>query len=131
MNLTDGTTSYDFTLLPGKMTMIRAKKTVAVKKTYTSVAYFSWGTSIVGEIITLSWNAMPAAMWKVLDAFYAADKALIWDPTLTAVPATTLYNVEMADLEGDYLLGGYDETLATSWRGDVVMTLLILSAVTA
>jgi len=129
MNLTDGTTSYDFALLPHKMTMLRAKKTIAVRQTYTSVAVFSWGVSIVGETISLSWNAIPAAMWKQLDAFYAADTPLIWDPTLTLVPATTTYNVQMIDLEGEYLLGGYDETLATSWRGDAVMTLLILSAV--
>lgn len=130
MNLTDGVTSYDFTLLPHKMTMLRAKKTCAVKQTYTSVAYFSWGTSLVGETIVLSWNAMPAAMWKQLDAFYAADKALVWDPTLTEIPATTKYNVIMTELEGEYLLGGYDEALATSYRGDAIMALLITGVVT-
>lgn len=130
MNLTDGATSYDFTLLPGKMTMIRAKKTIAIKKTYTSVAYFSWGVSLIGETIVLSWNAMPAAMWKQLDLFYAADKALVWDPTLTLTPATTKYNVIMTELEGEYLLGGYDEALATSYRGDAIMALLITSVVT-
>lgn len=130
MNLTDGTTSYDFTLLPHKMTMIRPVKSCAVKQTYSSVAYFSWSVSIIGKPIYLSWNAMPAAMWKQLDAFYAADDPLIWDPTLTLVPASTLYNVEMKALDGEYLFGGYDETLATSWRGDVIMELLILSEAT-
>lgn len=130
MNLTDGTTSYDFALLPGKMTMIRSVKSCAAKQTYTSVAFFSWGVSIIGKPIFLSWNAMPATMWKQLDTFYANDAPLIWDPTLTLVPASTLYNVEMIDLDGDYLLGGYDDTLDSSYRGDAVMTLLILSEVT-
>lgn len=129
MNLTDGITSYNFAQLPGKMTMLRPVKTCAHKKTYTSVAYFSWGVSIVGKEILLSWNAMPAAMWAQLDTFYRNDRPLIWDPTVTDAPATTIYTVEMEQLDGEYLLGGYDIVLPTSYRGDVTMTLLILSVV--
>lgn len=130
MNLTDGVTSYDFKLLPHRMGMIRPVKHCASKKTYTSVAFFSWDVSIVGKEIDFLWPAMPASMWKKLDEFYAGNKTLIWDPTLTGTPAAKKYNVEMKWLDGEYLLGGYDEELPTSYRGDVTMTLLILSEVT-
>ena len=129
MNLTDGTTSYDFALLPGGMTPIRSDKICAYELTYSDVAYFSWGASIVGKEITLTWNAMPAAMWATLDAFYAGDKTLVWNPTLDGSAVTT-YNVEMVRLEGEYFLGGYDTALSSSWRRNVTMTLLILGAVT-
>jgi len=129
MNLTDGVTSYDFILLPAKMTMIRPDKTNSSKLTFEDVAYYSWGVSIIGKEIVLKWNACPASQFAQFDTFYAADAPLIFDPTLTAVPADTTYNVEMKSLDGDYLFGGYDTTLDTSWRENVTMTLLILSEV--
>jgi len=126
MNLTDGATSYDFVLLPGKMTMIRPDKAVASVLTYSDVAYFSWGSSIIGKLITLQWNACPAAQFAQFDTFFAADVPLVFDPTLTGTPADTTYNVEMLSLDGEYLLGGYG-TDDAAWRGNVEMTLLILS----
>jgi hypothetical protein len=128
MNLDDGTTSYDFTLLPGSMTMIRADKPNATVQTYSSVAYFAWSPSIVGKSISFKWNAMPADMWAQLDTFFQADTALIFDPTLTETPAATTYNVEMTQLDGEYWLGGYGE-ISDDYRKDVTMTLLILSEV--
>ena len=128
MNLTDGVTSYDFILLPGKMTMIREDKICSSELTFSDVAYFSWGASIIGKPITLHWNACPASQFAKFDTFYASDLPLIFDPTLTEVPADTTYNVEMTSLDGDYFLGGYD-TGAGSWRENVTMTLLILSEV--
>lgn len=128
MTLSDGTTTYTFALLPGQITPIRSDKICAFQKTYSDVAYFSWGASIIGKPIYLSWNAMPAAMWAALDSLYAGDKSLVWNPSLDGT-AVTNYNVEMTQFDGEYFLGGYDTALDTSWRQNVTMTLLITSAV--
>lgn len=128
MNLDDGTTSYNFAQLPEKISMIRPYKPNATRRTMTDVAYFAWAATIIGQTVILTWTAMPAAMFVQLDAFFAASLPLIWDPTATATPATTTYNVEMTALDGEYLLKGYD-TASGAWRGDVTMTLLILSEV--
>ncbi len=129
MTLSDGTTTYEFILLPKYITPIRPEKRCADVETYTSAAFFSWGVSIIGKPITLLWNAMPAAMFAALDAFYAGDKSLVWNPTLAGEVVTT-YNVEMKKLDGDYLFGGYDTVAATSWRENVDMVLKIMSVAT-
>lgn len=128
MTLSDGTTTYTFALLPGQMTPIRSDKICAAERTYSDIAYFSWGASIIGKEITLTWNAMPAAMWASLDSLYSGDKSLVWNPTLDGSAVTT-YNVEMTQFDGEYFLGGYDTSLDSSWRQNVIMTLLITSAV--
>ncbi len=128
MILNDGVTSYTFSLLPGNMTVIREDKSCASVQTYEGVAYFSWGTSIVGKELSLSWNAMPAAMWSQFETFFTADAPLEFDPTLDGTPSAKTYTVEMTRLDGDYFLGGYG-TGAGSWRQNVTMTLLILSEV--
>ena len=121
MNLNDGTTSYDFTLLPHKMTMIGKDRACAAVETYTSVAFFSWGTSIVGKVIDFTWNAMPGDMWGKLETFYENDAPLTWTPDNTKT-----YTVEMIALNGSYYIG-YVDTDSNALRIDVTMSLLILS----
>jgi len=129
MILNDGVTSYTFSLLPGSMTVIREDKSCTAVQTYEGVAYFSWGTSIVGKELSLSWNAMPAAMWAQIETFFTAAAPLAFDPTLDGTPSAKTYTVELTRLDGEYFLGGYS-TGAGSWRQNVTMTLLILSEVT-
>lgn len=124
MNLSDGTTSYDFTLLPHKMTMISKDRACVAVETYTSVAFFSWGTSIVGKVIDFTWNAMPGDMWYKLETFYEGDKNMTWTPDNTHT-----YDVEMLVLNGSYYIG-YIDVDSAALRIDVTMSLLILSMLT-
>lgn len=99
-------------------------KRSASQETYTSVAFFSWGTSIVGKTIVLSWDYITCSMFDSLNTLYQADLPVVFDPQ---DGSSKTYNVEIVDLNGKYHLG-----LASSadWeRKDVKLQLLIMSEV--
>ncbi len=121
MNLSDGVTSYDFPLLPHTMTMIMQGKANAFVETYQSVAYLSWGSTVVGRVIDFSWNAMPGDMWYQLETFYENDTPLTWTPDNAHT-----YTVEMIALNGSYYIG-YVDTDSNALRIDVTMSLLIIA----
>ena len=113
--------SYVFARKPGYMTVIQANVVNSHRMTFTSVAYFSWGSDIVGKKIELRWAAMPAAMFESLDTIYQADAAVVWTPT--DVVGSTTYNVRLIAFSAEYIPGDL------LYRGNTVVTLLILSAV--
>jgi hypothetical protein len=106
------------------MTVIRPQKSCAVVQTYESAAYFSWGASIVGLELELSFAYMDAAEFESLDALYRADAAIVFDPQDGSSPPVT-YNVEMTKLDCKYYLA-LDKT-AGNCRKNVTVTLLVLS----
>lgn len=110
---------------PSEITVIRAKKRNAAKETYNSVAYFSWGASIIGREISLKCDYMEADDFAALDAIYQADLPIVWDPQ---DGSGHTYNVEMTELDGEYHLG-FGVTSAVL-RKNVTITLLILSVAT-
>ena len=110
------------TLDPQRMTMVRIDKSCAHKQTYTSVAFFSWGTYIIGKEILLEWPAMFADEFEALDAIFAADVPFTFTPS---DGSTHTYSVNMTSFDGEYFRG---RTLATpTTRKNVKMTLLIMS----
>lgn len=113
--------TYTFARLPGYMTVVQAEVVNAHKLTYSSVAYFSWGSDIIGKKIELRWAAMPAGMFDSLDAIYQADAAVVWDPT--GVVGSTTYNVRAISFAAEYIPG------QLLYRGSASLALLILSAV--
>jgi|LGOV01.1.fsa_nt_gb hypothetical protein len=104
--------------------VIGPERKVAKVATYSSVAFFSWGASIVGRVITLSWELMPTAQYAALQTLYAADAAVVWDPQ---DGSGKTYNVEILDLTGDYFVMLADA--ADNHRQNVTLPLLILSEV--
>ena len=115
--------TYTLARLPGYMTIVRPELVNSDVMTYTNVAYFSWGASIVGKKIQLKWAAMPPDQFDSLDAIYVADASVVWDPTDVAGGSTT-YNVRMISFDAEYIPG------AVGYRGNTTMVLLILSEVT-
>lgn len=110
---------------PQTMTVVRADKQCASVQTYSNVAFFTWGTSIIGKEITLGWPFMTAAEFDALDTIFKADVAFVFNPN---DGCSHTYNVNMTALDGDYLVG---RTLsAPSTRKNVKMTLLIMSVAT-
>ena len=109
---------------PEEMTVIRSDKYCASKLTYTSVAFFSWGLSIVGKEILLRWSYMESDEFKDLDDLYIADSTIVFDP-VDGLGKT--YNVVMKELDSKYFyrLG----VSPGQWRKDVNIVLLILSEV--
>ena len=115
--------SYTFTKQPGEMTMIEGKKYASSILTYTSIAYFSWGVTIVGKLIVLKWGGMPTAQYDELQQKYANDVEILFDPQQGDGKT---YNVEIKRLEGKYHLSLLD---SASFRKDIEMDLLIMSEV--
>ena len=116
--------SYTFVKQPGEMTMIEADKHASTLLTYSSAAFFSWGVTIVGKIISLRWGGMTTAQYDALQAKYAADAGeIVFDPQQGD---SKTYNVEMLRLEGQYHLSLLD---SASYRIDVEMDLVIMSEV--
>jgi hypothetical protein len=117
--------AYTFAQHPSDIDGIMvAEKSNAWKQTYTSVAYFSWGTSIVGKSIEMSWDYMSCDQYDAIDTLFQADASVVFDPQ---DGSSKTYNVEIVDLTGKYHIG---LTHSEDWeRMDVKMTLLILSEV--
>ena len=107
---------------PQRMTMLRADKSCAHRQTYTSVAFFTWGTSIIGKEILLEWPAMDAAEFEALDLIFVADVPFTFTPS---DGSTHTYSVNMTSFSGEYFRG---RTLAApTTRKNVKMILLIMS----
>lgn len=108
---------------PFSMDMIRPEKICQSVLTYSSVQYFSWGSTIVGKQVNLRWNAMPSTMFDALDTLYTNDTVILWDPNIPG--KTGGYNVNILDLNGDYYIS--QESSAKYWRINCVLSLLIMS----
>lgn len=115
--------SRTLTTDPMRMTMVRAEKSCAHVQTYDSVAYFSWGTTLIGKEILLEWPVMDAAEFAALQAIFEADAPISFNPNDGVV--TDTYTVEMTSLTGDYWRGR--GTSISDTRKNVKMTLLILA----
>ena len=96
----------------------------AKKGTYTSVAFFSWGVSIVGKEVTIVWDYMSKSEYDALQAIYVADNEIVWDPK---DGSSKSYNVQILDFYSTYV--GDVPDSAPFHRKDAKMDLLIMSEV--
>jgi len=104
---------------PNAMTVIQAYKPIAVCQTYGGVSYFGWPATIVGKELTLEWPLMSKADFDALNALYAADAVVVFDPN---DGSGLTYNVNITALTGRYYM-------RSAWRSEVRVTLLIMSQV--
>lgn len=112
-----------FALDPSDMDIIKSDKICAYELTYSSVVYFSWGSTIVGKTVDLRWNAMPSTMFDALDTVMKADTTVVWQPN---IPGNgTSYNVHVLNLTGNYFIS--QESSAKFYRTNCVLSLLIMS----
>jgi hypothetical protein len=117
--------TYTFPTNPSDATPVEMDRSTANVTTYESVGFFSWGASIIGKIIELTWTYMPADMYDSLKDLEIADATIVFDPQ---DGTGNTYNVEILSIYGKYCLGklGY---ASTTLRKDVKVALLILSEV--
>ena len=108
-------------------TVIRQVKYCSSILTYSSVAYFDWGASIVGKEIELNWSYMPTAMYDSMQTLYVAAGPHVFNPN---DDESLTFNVHIKSLHGRYFLTAGD-TIGSraAHRRDVRMTLLIMSQV--
>jgi hypothetical protein len=111
---------YVFTVPPETFTIPMSDKASATVKTYTSAAFFSWGLSIIGKIITLEWGMITQEVFDQLNTIYLQDEQVVWLPGFDDLS----YNVDILGLEGKYVGYGYGDE--QPWRRDVKMTMVIM-----
>ena len=116
---------YSLSYYPSGFTIPRPDRANAYVETLTSVAHFSWGFFLVGKVIELRWNFMPAEQFDALDAIFQQDEEVVWYPgEETGLPS---YDVQILNFDGDY-----HESVQPgpeTWRSNCRMTLLIMSEV--
>ena len=117
-----GSVTFDY--LPDDFTMPRPQKSVSVQDTYSGVVVFSWGVLSAGQRISLKWDLMSSALFDLIDAIYAADANVVWNPDQTS---GVTYTVSVLGLDGKLFAGGAKD----SYRTDVVCSLVILAAIPA
>ncbi len=71
---------YTFDWNPDQFTLPHAEKSAGKVQTYSSVAYFSWGVSLLGKEISIEWDWMSVDQYERLRTLFEADTALTWDP---------------------------------------------------
>ncbi len=108
---------------PSSMTIIRPYRLCSFLLTYSSVAFFTWGVSVIGKVVELKWNAMAIADYEDIQDLWEADAEVIFNPQ---DGEALTYDVQILDLQGEYLRGIADGD--TGIRKNVVLKLLILSS---
>ena len=112
---------YEFEWNPSQYTIPKEDKSYSVVQTYSSAAYFSWGTSIIGKEIVVEWEMMPADDFDQIQTLLEADAEVVW------VPGNgSSYNVEVADLQGRYIEKSIHDA---PYRERARCTLIIISEV--
>jgi hypothetical protein len=115
---------YEFPWNPDKYTVPKPEKFWGRVQTYSSVAFFSFGVTIVGKEIVLEWNWMSADQFAALDSIYRSDASVIWDPQ---DGDGLLYRAEILGFDGEYF-----EVVGTDfiYRKNVKLTLMITEEMT-
>lgn len=114
---------YDFPVPPAQYTIPQSDKHSSCVLTYTSAAFFSWGLTLIGKIITLEWGMLTEEVFSQLRTIYEGDDQVVWEPGHDDLS----FNVEILGLEGKYVGYGYGDE--QPWRRDVKLTMVIMSEV--
>jgi hypothetical protein len=122
MKMELGTVVFEYN--PSELSDIIVKeKHSASVDTYDSVAYFSWGTRLVGREITIKWDAMTPSQFDALQELYEADVPV---PFRIKNDTCDTATVEITKLTGTYMVSMTGEDV---WRKGVSMSLLFISEV--
>ena len=104
--------------------MIRGDKKTAMVETYSSVTLFSWGSTVVGKIIDLTWNMLQTTEFNALDTVQAEDTTFVWFPGFP--DSTVSYKTNLLSLDGEYWISQE----STGYRQNVRAQLLIMGVAT-
>jgi hypothetical protein len=105
---------------PTTMNVILPKRSNAVLETYTTVAFFTWGTFITGKTLQLQWDMMETGQFDDIVDLVEDDVEMEFDPG-----EGVTYQVQITDFDGAYFK---DLSAAgKSFRKDVRLSLVIIS----
>lgn len=74
--------SYTFEWDPDDLTIPKKGKYCSYVLTYSSVAFFTFGLSIIGKIIDIPWDECPADQFERIQAIFEEDTTQTWYPEL-------------------------------------------------
>lgn len=111
-----------FTKNPASMTPVEKTRFNSHVFTYSGIAHFSWGLSIIGKELTLTWPYMANPEFNALKAIYENDVTVVFDPN---DGSGDTYNVELTALGSTYFMGRDN----SGKRLNVSLKLLIISEV--
>jgi len=72
--------AYTFDWNPDVFTLPQAEKSLGKVKTYSSIAFFSWGLSLLGKEISIEWDWMGVDQYERLRSLFEANTSVVWDP---------------------------------------------------
>jgi hypothetical protein len=114
--------SYTFEDNPTSVSdLMTLERKSAFVPTYSAGAFFSWGSSIVGKELELTWTQTSTDQYGELQTLLEADAAVVFNPQ---DGEGKTYNVEVTALHGEYWL-----YLSGTYRQNVTLSLLVLSEV--
>jgi len=114
--------AYTFAKNPSAATIPKKQRNAHEIETLGGVAFFSWGASLAGVIVTLKWDYMLTAQFNSIQSLLEADAQTTFQPGNGVT-----YNVQLLRLNGEYFL---DNTAAAELRRDVTLEMIIISQVT-
>lgn len=120
---------FTFTWDPDKWTPPEEHRDNAEEKTYTSIAFFSWGSRIIGEKILLEWEWMPEDQYRRIKMLESADAQVEWDPE-TDDRLFYASGVNMPFVIGRTITGQTSGATATISQVDIPNANLILTGIT-
>ena len=104
--------------------IIAARRKVSYANTIDGVDVFSWGVTIVGKPIELSWEYMTTNMYDELLSLLEADAGVVFDPQ---DGSGNTFNVEILTLNGTYHM--QLTSASNHYRKNVKLVILIISMV--
>lgn len=118
---------YTFDGNPSRIpSIIRQKKAASYVETYTSVGFFDWGSTYIGQRIDMEWDFMPADMYDSLETLYLLPNTIhVFNPE---DGEAVTFSVHILSLDCTYFISvtdWIDDSSASSWRKDVKMSLVI------
>jgi len=120
--------TYTFDWDPDKWGIPEEKRIAVAVPTYSSVAFFSWGSRIIGQRILLEWEWMSADQYLRLKEIEAADVEIEWDTEA----ANRLFYQSGANIPfvaGKVIIGSLSGATATISAVDTILSNLILTSI--
>jgi len=112
--------NYTFSRNPNKAGIVTPTRFTAKVMTYTGVAFFSWGASLIGKEIQLVWDKCENTQYDAMETIYVNDLPVLWKPQDNTGKQ---YQVQVTNLTGDLFM--YLKA-KNHWVQNVSMNLLLL-----
>ena len=113
--------SYTFPKNPSDATLLNKKRVANEAETIGGVQFYSWGATIAGKKVILSWGYMLTTQFDAIQTILENDTEVEFEPG-----DGETYNVQIKRFNGKYFL---DNSSGAELRKSVKLELIIMSQV--